>query len=707
MRLQLFLLSIILLISLPIIAQDSTSTTQDTSDVIDEIPIKSLEKIEMDVVTPDSTDNAKDEDEYDFNWRQIPMEDLEMTSYPNDEEADAIVLGQRTSARYERINNISSMVYRYYVRIKVLKESGIERTNIEIPFYHYNKFERITGISGYTSTLKDGEVIKTELKREDIFVEKETGAWSIAKIAFPAVEVGSVIEYSYELVSQSVVNIKDFYFQREIPVRYAELNFQVPDFFTYVILKQTPHKFVKEGTQSVNFFLSSNVVEYGGMNYKWTTEELPAVREESFLTTVDDYRQRVRIQLLSVEFPGQQKQTFFSTWEGAKQKLMDSKGFGRRFSKRSYIKKLIGACPAVNDDKLDDLARTKAIYTFVQQNMQWNGSYSIYVDESFDKLYKRKTGDVAEINLMLLALLKEAGIQAYPVLLSTRENGRPNIHHPVIKQFDYVILQAIIDGETVLMDAVDPLLPMGTVSQECLNQVGWSLKGVSGEWIDIEPNFYKDITQIFLEMSEDGSVTGYVKSIYDGYAAVISRDEYLSSDEDEYISDRIETDVVDFEIDSFSFKNEENIDKRFFETIHFSISEMADVGGDRIYFNPFLSEGWEENPFKMQERTYPVDLAYPLYEKLITTITLPEGYTIEEIPKNSKIKLLDGGGSFTFLCSQLASGQLQLLSFLDLKRPIYSSEEYQYIKQFFDMVVESHSTQIVLKKIEEEENGGK
>ena len=314
----------------------------------------------------------------------------------------------------------------------------------------------------------------------------------------PAVEVGSIIEYKYELISEHLTLLKDLYFQREIPIRRADVTFSAPEFFRYVFLTQTPIPFDSKTRKTISYDLGANYRVYPGTLSHWVAKDMPAIIKESFITSIDSYRQRLRIQLKEVEFPGQLTRQIFSSWANTREKLMEHNNFGRRFIKSNGIKKISEQCVVINNESISEEEKIRGIYEFVQQHMEWNGGFGYMIDESFNHIFKEKSGDAGEINLMLLSLLKDAGFDAYPVLVSTRKNGKPTSIYPILKQFNYLIVEVMLDdGERLLLDAVDPTLPIGMVSYRCLNDQAWSLRGKEGTWIDISAK--KTLKIIFQE----------------------------------------------------------------------------------------------------------------------------------------------------------------------------------------------------------------
>jgi hypothetical protein len=629
-----------------------------------------------------------------MKWGKVPQSDLEMKTYEADEEADAVILGKYLRTKFEIRGNDEVMVYDYHIRIKILSKAGLDYANIEIPYYSHKNHEKINGIKAATYNLSG----KTKLSRKEIFTEETSEWYSQKKFTFPAVEVGSVIEYKYTIVSQSVLIIDDFYFQEDLPIRVSSFRVRVPEFFDYVAMKQMNALFNVETTKSVNMQVQADM-NRPGKEFIWEMYNAKAVKEESYITTMNDYRQRIRLQLKTYHFPNGGSKDYFSTWEDTEKKMMAMETFGKRFVKNRNIKPILKLFPELATFKDASKEKMDAIFKFVQENVKWDKSYSIYSNRSSKDVFEAQSGDVGEINLMLLALLKHSGIEAKPILVSTRGHGKPNQHYPILKQFNYIIVQAKIGDETYLLDAVISHMPLGYVSFKCLNQKGWLMSGNGGKWIPIKPAKFMETTQIILNIDEKGGAKGYVSTYYGGYAGINQRTKVNTMKEEDYLQSRIKKDIPNIVIDSIEFKNKEEVDKSFIEKIYFKIDDYAEMGDGIMYINPMLKEGTDENPFKLKERTYPVDLGYLSSEKIIINVFLPKGYELESLPESINMALGEDGGTFRFIVAKAANGSIQIMSTTSLKKPIYQSRDYEFIKQFFDKIIEKQMIQLVAKEV--------
>ena len=126
--------------------------------------------------------------------------------------------------------------------------------------------------------------------------------------------------------------------------------------------------------------------------------------------------------------------------------------------------------------------------------------------------------------------------------------------------------------------------------------------------------------------------------------------------------------------------------------------ELSKPEDDIVYINPMFGEGWKNNPFKSAERYYPVEMPYTMDETYILTMDVPEGYTVDEIPKQMVVKLDEKESAlFEYRISQSGT-TISLRSRLKVSRTLYANEEYENLREFFNLIVKKQNEQIVFKK---------
>ncbi len=154
-------------------------------------------------------------------------EDLALKECSFDKNADAVIIFETGLSNY---NDEYNLVTEKRVRMKILKEKGIDRANIRIRFYSKDKFESIIRIEGVTGTLGDNGILLTQLDPKTVYTRKLNDVFSEVVFAMPNVKVGSVIEYSYESIKEHYGGLDDWYFQHELPVMLSSYKlYVVPD----------------------------------------------------------------------------------------------------------------------------------------------------------------------------------------------------------------------------------------------------------------------------------------------------------------------------------------------------------------------------------------------------------------------------------------------------------------------------------------------
>ena len=161
-------------------------------------------------------------------------EELEMTEYAPDPEAEAVILYSSTYLSYTPVANRLQLITHYKKRIKILKEDGKDWGDVEISIYDAGTSRDImSGLKGATYNMENGSVSKTKLN-DDLKNEQRLNSYTIVKkFSMPNVRVGSVIEYEYDVKSDYLTGMDPWYAQTSIPIFYTEFETEVPVFLPH------------------------------------------------------------------------------------------------------------------------------------------------------------------------------------------------------------------------------------------------------------------------------------------------------------------------------------------------------------------------------------------------------------------------------------------------------------------------------------------
>lgn len=618
-------------------------------------------------------------------WDKVPpIEDLTMKTWAQDTTADAVVLNSEGSivAGY----GAKWFDFRESKRLKILKKSAFDKANISILYYAKDETERLLSIRACT-WLPDGSRFNVETK--NVVNEKINDRWSVLKFTFPNVTEGAILEYEYYLESQNFTELREWYFQSDMPTRSSCFNLNVSARFSYTYLV--------EGKQ--NLKISEPIPDRNErLKVAFYSENLPSIREEVYVFNPKNYMTRLRFQLVKVIGLTGKKEEILSNWQKATKELYNDDYFGKKFTKKSNFDKAWKAIYSTLLPADTDFIKLQKIYDFIN-NITWDETHSWGTNSSLNDVFEKQKGSSGEINLLLLALLREAHLEANPVLISTREHGNVYEEYPIIDQFNHVLIHIkLADGKTLLLDGGSKNRTMGNLNIQSMNKRGCLMTLKAATWINIvSPSNL--VNKIFnFELYEDGSLRGTEQSTYKGYFGERERDKYYADKTGQFLKSEWVKEFVDVKLDSIQFSNTDNLNENFKIGYSCHIANAALVSEDKIYLKPMMPTEWASSPFKMIERTFPIEIPYSVKESIVINITLPKGYQIDEMPKSSLTTLNKDDAQFQYNISQI-DNKIQLVALIRINKLLYQPIEYQNLKAFFDNIANKLKEQIVLKKV--------
>jgi len=640
-----------------------------------------------------------------IKFGKIAAADLEQKIYSVDSNANAVVIADIGKSEFLGNNKgWFSLQFTHFKRVHILKKSGYAIADIEIPLYVSDgNEERLVSVKAVTYNLENGRVVQTKLDKSGVFTDKYDKNHILKKFTFPNVKEGSVIEYEYVVTSDFLFNLQPWEFQGKAPHLWSEYNVSLPNFFGYIFLSKGYHPFYikdsKERQQVYNIHENGGTgpsenyaVTSGVVDYKWAMKDVPELKEESFTSTMENHKSKIEFQLSAFREPLVPKQ-IIQTWPQVTKELMEDEDFGQQLNNANNW---------LNDDvKLatagatTDLEKAKKIFAYVRDNIQCTSHNALYKSQSLREVMKSKKGKVSDVNLLLTAMLRNAGISADPVLLSTRDHGVTYALYPIISQYNYVICQVTVDGVNYDLDASNAGLGFGKLPVECYNSTARVINQ-EAKAINLIPDSLHEnkFTMVFLLNGENGKWSGNLNQTLGDYESYTVRNKIKEQGVDGFLKEIKKAYNNELEIENPTFDSLTQYENPV--KIHYDFNMKADE--DIIYFNPMFAEGQKENPFKSAERLYPVEMPYVFDETFVLSLEVPKGYMVDELPKSIRVKLNEEGeGEFEYIIAE-SNGMVSLRSRLKFTRATFQPEEYAMLREFFNLVVKKHSEQIVFKK---------
>jgi hypothetical protein len=636
-------------------------------------------------------------------WGKVTTEELAMTVYPKDTSARAVVLNQQRYTTYEYRSSTGFHISHYVTeKIKILKAEGKDEGSIEIPFYYRSNGNRetVSALEAASYNLVNGKIVKTKLDKEYMFDEEISKSYRQIKFSLPEVKVGTVIEYRYTLGTEHVYFLPDWDIQRDIPILNNDFEAAIPEYFEYnIAVKGFEMLDIKDGAENVQFNLGNDqsgspvMIACTMRKIHCIAQDIPALKKEDYVWCMDDYISGLRFELRGTRFPNAKYEPFTSTWENLEKTIKDETDMPQ-FMKTSnpWKEETVKALAGITDEK----EKITILYDIVKKHIRWNDSYALIGDNPKEAV-KNGTGSNAQINYLLMSVLRDAGIRTYPILLSRRNNGRLPFTHPSLNKLSTFIVAAVTkDSSISYLDGSSKyggpnVLPTGLLVDRARVYDDASVE----KWVDLSKltrNF--QISNIQASIDKDGLLTGVRTTAYTNQLAYDYKSRFAAAKDSMDFVKQIQN-GFDVTVDSMEVNGKEPMSSSVNERLVFN--KQMDLAGDFIYINPMVFKHLSENPFTQSERKLPVEFGFPTGYQTICTIELPANYQVEELPKSVKYVITGNKAVCQFMAQQ--SGNTVVFKYVfQMLQVVFPESEYPILRDFYGQAVAKNMEMLVLKK---------
>lgn len=615
---------------------------------------------------------------------KLDIEDLKLTTYVKNTSEPAEVLYKS---------------YHYYIidgelhldvvsRVKIYKKDDAKKF-LEEEIYTYigknNKTEKVTSLKVNTYNLENGKMAVTTVDKNSKYQSKENKNYSVTKFAFENVKDGSVVEYKYSVLSPFLYVVPRVMVEDVVPIRYFEYVFDAPKHFGYNINYKgmlNPHK--RDVGEKILYGTECRT-------YRFAYNDLAAYKDEKYVNNIDNYKTSIRAELNSTDFPITSSgayntgisggfKSYGISWSDIRKQLYEDENFGQELKRVNLVKEIL---PEAIKSIKNNQERAAAVLKFAQNRYKWNGEYSAFTDKGLKQLIATNSGNSAEINLMLILLMRSADLEAEPVLLSTIGRGLLTAYSPSIAMLNYVIAFVDFDGKPVLYDATSKMTSPNLIRPAALNYYGFVMTKTYAKQINILcPE--KSVTYLTVDakLSPDGTFAGNFSDRDTQLYAMMNSESY-DKDKDAY---QKESYKERYKFPYTNIKTGAAENGGFQTSFDFDSDSFVDGIGGKLVFNPLLFLYNKSHEFdQTEERRSPIEL-YTGYDKIKkVTITLPEGYAFENVPKSKKFRTEDSAIQYVYKVTQ-EGNKLTVETTTTVEDPVYPKEYYPAFKQIFDNI---------------------
>lgn len=621
---------------------------------------------------------------------KVSAEDLQKSesSFEKDAAAEIVSKSAWYQVSYSAPAEKFEVTKEIEVRIKIYdKDKAPDRLlNIQIPSYKIDGTqEKITGVKASTYNLQNGSVSETKVKSSDIFKEKIHDYLEVEKFAFPNVNNGSILEYRYSINSPRFYDTDVWFFQAEVPVLHNRFYFEYPEFF---IFQQDRRGDIAQKIQTKTL---QTAYDFKNKAEILEMTNIPSLMDEPFVQNTDNLRTSIRYELVEYFYPGRGYQNFSTTWERIAKDLYNSSSYGSELKGNGFLDDSAAQFQQISDP----VERMSSVFNHVRSNYSWNGYTGLYPKKGVRKTFNEKTGNGSDINFILISMLKKANIEAYPVILSTVENGMLNFF-PSIHKLNHTLTAAVINKQLFLMDPIEKLSGINMLPTRDLNFVGYMIKE-NGEYstVKLVNGVQSEVKNTLIYELKDDKHTGSFAQVKNNYFAMSDMRKKMQ-DESNFQKNYLSK--YDFDATDFKFQTSETSGAVRY-SINFEDEKNLEVVGNKMILKLllFLSTDNNEFSFRNAERKYPLEFGTPFTFHSTAVFKIPEGYQVESLPKDYNVQLEQKTGVYDLKFAE-DNGKITVTSLLHIPRSILPQNYYSQVKNMFEQIIQKENEQIILVK---------
>lgn len=640
-------------------------------------------------------------------FQKVSAADFDTPAEANDTTVDAVFIYEMGMAQFRAGLSSFQMHTTIKARIHILTEEGKEYANKVIQYRNNSKSasddnEQISNIEATSYNLVDGKVVKTNMPSKYVFKEKVDDNYMQVKFSIPNVKVGTIIEYEYMLTSPRFTELPSWQIQHKDPVRYSYCSILIPDWYTYHIEQRGSQSTVhKSEPMQINVPTSQGMRQIAAKTFSYETENVPPFKHEGFLFCPDDYIQRIDFELISASIPGILYKTYTQTWDDVREFLKDKGEYAQHLKIHNpYAAEMA----TLGLEGQPASVKASKIFAFLKSKLKWNKKYALGCDNPL-KAVKAGKGSNAELNFIYMAMLRDAGVKATPLLARGRQNGRLPITHASIDKLNTFIV-AIADDSgallfadcsadygdvnvlplTLLAEGVlyDPTLPTNPVSAPTRGEI-YDLSAIGGN---------ESKSRIDCIIDNDRKMQCFRRSSHTGINALLYKNSYHAEEDSIAVIEEKEK-ALGCKITTFKVVNADGPGRLVEERMKFSKDPVID--GGNLYINPLILADEKKNHFKQTDRELPVEFPVVQTTRITTNITIPDGYVVETMPQNQKLSMdgyMDASISFEMVGNVLVTKYES-----NIDNTFIPKEKYQQLQEYWTGLLKMNSMMVCLKKM--------
>jgi len=567
-------------------------------------------------------------------------------------------------------------------KILITGEKGKRHGTLQISYNDDRQSVEILEAKTITSENEVYSVKKSDIR---IITPAELSSYSVlypgikvCTVTFPAVNIGSTIEYVYRIKTNKPLIPGEFwdgfYFQNTEPFMLSNYRLTVPDNLSLYI-----HPFsvdIKQKTRKGRF-----------ITYEWEKNNMPAIVPENMMPPISEIVPKILV--TTMRDWNEVGNWFFNL--AADSTIPDSN-----------IKAL--ALKITEGMRTDD-EKIKAVYHYICKNIRYIGlelGIHGFKPHNAKDVMKLGYGDCKDKSALMVAMLKSLGIRSYIALINTERNIEEGIPFP--GQFNHAIVAIPMKNNFLILDPTSEVIPYPELPPSDQNKavlVPTEEKTFFIKTAAASPEENQKIREISATLDSTGNLAATVSVKLNGIFAASIRHvfRYLSEEERKMeLARSLNRIVPNTTLKKFDIKGIDSLDEQVEQVYAFNSKKYATKIQSKLLFKPALLEKMEGTELvSLETRKFSIRIPYKRSNTDRIIFVIPEGYAVDAYPEPLSIKTSFGRYSISF---EINNNQLIYTRSFALDVLEVSPEDYNEFKTFYELVAYNDGLSVILKRID-------
>jgi tetratricopeptide (TPR) repeat protein len=583
------------------------------------------------------------------------------------------------------ITEENTSIYTGHFIIKILDERGKEDFS-EVIINYDSTYEK--PYLEFARTIKeDGTSVSVGKKHiRDVSRYLNFPLYSNARaliISMPEVTVGCIIEYKFKVFKNQLIDKKNislsYFLQENEPIIEANFSVILPE-DRILNIKTLNERYNRSGA-----LLNPEILkEKNKIKYIWKFKDIPQIIPEPNMPDNVEVNPIIIISTFS------SWDKIYDWWWGlAKDKIKASKPI------KEIVQRLI-------KDAKNDEEKARVIYNFCARNIRYVAvayGQAGYEPHFAEEIFLNKYGDCKDQSILLVTMLREAGLKAYPVLIGTQDYFNLYPDFPSVL-FNHCIVMVELERGSVFLDPTCTTCSFGDLPADDQERKVLVFKD---DGFEIKETFLssfshnKIISSLKIKLENDETIMAEKRVIPFGLYNQIQRAWFLYS-QPEMIRQSIEKGIQDIstgaKLENYNIENLEEWGKPVILKYDFK-GPFSWISAGDLRILPQLSELAVDLVAK-EKRNYPLKLGLPTTEEKEIIFEFPSDFVVTYLPENIHVN----SAWIEFIVEYAIKDKTLYFKQKKInKQMIVDPEDYPEFRKFYQELFKRIKQRVVFKKI--------